>query len=212
MLARFVPVLLAGSTAAVYGLSVWAQSDSKDIGVKYRTFLPGQIQVSHTLASAFYVIDNNIFTCTPIEGPRTEGAVLAAVASEDQTWSISTMSLLDGTTSVQYPVYASVQTPSGERRSLLPGTLKFKVDIKPGEVLHSTGNLFFDVTTRQPIKAGSSMSVLVLNYVKSEPSILSVAAADGQPTLSAFLRNRKPGGRGADIDAWRIVRDHVLHP
>src|SRR6516225_1396912 len=117
---------------------------SKDASGKSRTFGSGHIQISTYMADLFYVVDNNIFLCTPIEGPRTQGTVLAVLASADQTWSVNALPLSNGVRTVQYPVFAHLRTSNGESRVLFPATLTVKIDIQAGEVLHSNDPLSFD--------------------------------------------------------------------
>ena len=209
MEARPLIFLLVGMIAAICAANAQQPEDSKDTSSKARTFLAGQIQIGHKLASMFYAVDNDVFICTPIEGPRTEGVLLAAIGSEDQIWSMTTMPLSNGMKMVQYPVLADVRTPSGERRALLPAVLKVKIDIKAGEVLRSSGPVVFEIKTKRSIKAGESISSLFVNGKDNTPSILSVEAADDQPSFTAFLRDDKPDGRRAAIEAWQIERDYV---
>ena len=155
----------------------------------------------------FYVIDNERFLCTPIEEPRTLGAVLDAIGSADQTWSVKATSLSNGSRAVRYPIFGDVRTASGERRVLIPATLKVKIDIQAGQILHTKDPLVFDITATRSIKAGESFSVLFINGKNDTPSILAVETANGAPFFTAFLRNEDPEARRAAIEAWRIESD-----
>jgi hypothetical protein len=184
-------------------------STSKETSGETKTFAAGQIQIHSELADLFYVIDNDVFLCTPVEEPRTPGMVLDAIGSADQTWSVNSVPMSTGVRTVRYPVFADVQTPSGARRVLIPATLKVKIDIKAGETLHSKGQLAFDITTMRSIKAGESLSVLYINAKKNAPAILSVETADGSPSFTAFLRSDNPDGRRTAIDAWKVESERV---
>jgi len=59
-----------------------------------------------------------------------------------------------------YPLAAMAKGADGERRLLMPATLKFKMDLKAGEVLHLDG---YDIETQQAVKAGESAQALVIN-------------------------------------------------
>jgi hypothetical protein len=185
------------------------QVASNDAGGKSGTFGAGQIKISGYLVDLFYVIDNDIFLCTPIEEPRTLGAVLDAIGSADQTWSVRATSLSNGARAVRYPIFADVRTANGERRVLIPATLNVKIDIQAGQVLHTKDPLVFDITATRSIKAGESLSVLFINGKNDTPSILSVETANGAPVFTAFLRSDNPDARRAAMEAWRIESDRV---
>jgi hypothetical protein len=185
------------------------QVASNDAGGKSGTFGAGQIKISGYLVDLFYVIDNDIFLCTPIEEPRTLGAVLDAIGSADQTWSVKATSLSNGARAVRYPIFADVRTANGERRVLIPATLNVKIDIQAGQVLHTKDPLVFDITATRSIKAGESLSVLFINGKNDTPSILSVETAKGAPVFTAFLRSDNPDARRAAMEAWRIESDRV---
>jgi hypothetical protein len=177
---------------------------SNDAAGKGATFASGKIKISGYLVDLFYVIDNDIFVCTPIEEPRTLGVVLDAIGSADQTWSVKATSLSNGARTVRYPIFADVRTGNGERRVLIPATLKVKVDVQAGQLLHTNNPPVFEITATRSIKAGESLSVLFINGKKDTPTILSVESANGAPSLSAFLRSDTPDARHAAIEAWRI--------
>jgi hypothetical protein len=183
------------------------QVASNDAGEKSATFGAGKIKISGYLVDLFYVIDNDIFLCTPIEEPRTLGAVLDAIGSADQTWSVKATSLSSGARAVRYPIFADVRTASGERRVLIPATLSVKSDIQARQVLHTKDPLVFDITATRLIKAGESFSVLFINGKNDTPSILSVETANGAPFFTAFLRSDNADARRAAIEAWRIESD-----
>ena len=174
---------------------------------KSTTFGAGQIKISGYLVDLLYVIDNEVFLCTPIEEPRTLGAVLDAIGSADQTWSVRATSLSNGARTVRYPIFADVRTANGERRVLIPATLKVKIDIQAGQVLHTKDPPVFDIMATRSIKAGESFSVLFINGKNDTPSILSVETANGAPFFTAFLRSDNPDARRAAIEAWRIESD-----
>jgi hypothetical protein len=173
---------------------------SKDAHSKSRTFGAGQIRINAELADLFYVIDNDAFVCTPIEEPRRQGAVLAAIGSADQTWSVNATPLANGIRTVRYPVLADVRTSNGERRVLIPATLVVKKHIKAGEVLHSKDPTAFDIETTRSMKAGESLSVLFINGKNNTPSILSVETANGSPSFTAFLSSESAHARRAAIE------------
>ena len=52
---------------------------SKDAPAKNVTFVSGQIKISGYLVDLFYVIDNDVFVCKPLEEPTTIGVVLEAI-------------------------------------------------------------------------------------------------------------------------------------
>lgn len=202
-----VAIMLVAAPAA----NAQQPGDSKDTSRKTRTFVPGQIEISDDVASLIYDVDNNVFRCTQKVGLKS-GAVLAAMGSEDQTWSVNTLPLSIGNGEVRYPAFADVRTPSRGRRVLLPASVKLHIDIKAGEVLHSNGPLAFDIKTNRSIKADQIVSVLFINGKNNKPSILSVEAAEGgdtQPSFTAFLRDDTPDARRAAIAAWQIEQDHV---
>ncbi len=178
-----------------------------DAAGKSATFGAGKIKISGYLVDLFYVIDNDIFLCTPIEEPRTLGVVLDAIGSADQTWSVKATSLSNGARAVRYPIFGDVRTANGERRVLIPATLNVKVDIQAGQVLHTKDPLVFDITATRSIKGGESFSVLFINGKNDTPSILSVETANGAPFFTAFLRSDNPDARRAAIEAWRIETD-----
>jgi len=180
---------------------------SKDAPAKNVTFVSGQIKISGYLVDLFYVIDNDVFVCKPLEEPTTIGVVLEAIGSADQTWSVKATSLSKGDRTVRYPIFADVRTTSGERRVLIPATLNVKVDIPAGQVLHSKDakdSPAFDITATRSIKAGESFSVLLINGRNDTPSILSVETANGSPFFTAFLRSDNPDARRAATEAWQI--------
>jgi hypothetical protein len=183
------------------------QVASNDAAGKSSTFAAGKIKISGYLVDLFYVIDNDVFLCTPIEEPRTLGAVLDAIGSADQTWSVSATSLSNGARTVRYPIFGDVRTANGERQVLIPATLNVKIDIQAGQVLHTRDRLVFDITATRSIKAGESFSVLFINGKNDTPSILSVETANGAPSFAAFSRSDNPDARRAAMEAWRIESD-----
>jgi len=194
---------------ALTGCANQPVSASKDAGGESRAWAKGQIQISGYLADLFYVIDNDLFLCSPVEEARTPGTVLTAIGSADQTWSTTSKQLSNGTRTLQYPIFADVRTPTGERRLLIPATLKAKIDMEPGAVLRSADGPVFDVSATRSIKAGDSFPVLFINGRNNTPAILSVEAANGVPFLAAFLRDENPNGRRAAIEAWQIENNRV---
>jgi hypothetical protein len=198
--------LVAATVVALPGCAD-KQVASNDAAGKSETFGAGKIKISGYLVDLFYVIDNDIFLCTPIEEPRTLGVVLDAIGSADQTWSVRATSLSNGARTVRYPIFGDVRTANGERRVLVPATLNVKIDIPAGQVLHTKDPLVFDITATRSIKAGESLSVIFINGKNDNPSILSVETANGAPVFTAFLRSDNPGARRAAIEAWRIESD-----
>jgi hypothetical protein len=183
------------------------QIASNDAGGKSEIFGAGKIKISGYLVDLLYVIDNDVFLCTPIEEPRTLGAVLDAIGSADQTWSTRATSLSNGARTVRYPIFADVRTANGERRVLIPATLSVKIDIQAGQVLHTKDPIVFDITAMRSVKAGESFSVLFINGKNDTPSILSVEKANGAPFFTAFLRSDNLDARRAALEAWRIESD-----
>jgi hypothetical protein len=198
--------LVAATVVAVPGCAD-KQVASNDAAGKSETFGAGKIKISGYLVDLFYVIDNDIFLCTPIEEPRTLGVVLDAIGSADQTWSLRATSLSNGARTVRYPIFGDVRTANGERRVLVPATLNVKIDIPAGQVLHTKDPLVFDITATRSIKAGESLSVIFINGKNDTPSILSVETANGAPVFTAFLRSDNLDARRAAIEAWRIESD-----
>jgi len=180
------------------------QTPSGDPPAKGETFASGQIKVSGYLVDLLYVVDNDTFRCTPVEAPRTLGAVLDAIGSEDQTYSVNATSLSMGARTVRYPIFADIRIANGERRVLIPATLTVKVDMQAGQVLSTKESPAFDVTATRSIKAGESLSVLFINGKHDTPSILSIETTNGAPSFTAFLRSDNPEGRRAALEAWRI--------
>ena len=203
----FIGLALVAAMAVALPGCADKQVASNDAAGKSETFGAGKIKISGYLVDLFYVIDNDIFLCTPIEEPRTLGVVLDAIGSADQTWSVRATSLSNGARTVRYPIFADVRTANGERRVLIPATLNVKIDIQAGQILHTKDPPVFDITATRSIKAGESFSVLFINGKNDTPSILSVETANGAPVFAAFLRSDNPDARRAAIEAWRIESD-----
>jgi hypothetical protein len=203
----FIGLALGGAIAVAIPGCADKQVTSNDAGAKSEKFGAGQIKISGYLVDLLYVVDNDIFLCTPIEEPRTLGAVLDAIGSADQTWSVRATSLPIGARTVRYPIFGDVRTSNGERQVLVPATLNVKIDIPAGPTLHTKDPRAFDVTATRSIKAGESFSVLFINGKNDSPSILSVETANGAPFFTAFSRSDNPDARRAAIEAWRIESD-----
>jgi hypothetical protein len=209
---QIVNRILIGS-ACVAGIAIALagcadkQVASSDAPGKSITFASGQIKISGYLVDLVYIIDNDVFLCTPLEEPRTLGVVLDAIGSADQTWSVKATSLSNGARTVRYPIFGDVRASNGERQVLIPATLKVKVDIQVGQVLHTKEPQVFDITATRSIKAGESFSVIFVNVKNDTPSILSVETANGAPFFTAFLHGDNPDARRAAIEAWRIESD-----
>ena len=203
----FVGLALVAAMVVALAGCVDKQVASNDAGGKSATFGAGKIKISGYLVDLFYVIDNDIFLCTPIEEPRTLGVVLDAIGSADQTWSVRATSLSNGARMVRYPIFGDVRASNGARHVLIPATLKVKVDIQAGQVLHTKEPQVFDITATRSIKAGESFSVIFINVKNDTPSILSVETANGAPIFTAFSHSDNPDARRAAIEAWRIESD-----
>ena len=159
--------------------------------------LAGQMSVPKGLASMFATIDNKTFTCSlvsPVKGwvqnRAKDGDVLAAMVSSGRAISMDR--------EAGYPIMAMINGSDGDHRILMPGVLKFKIDIKPGAPLHADG---YDIEAKRAIKAGDELPVLYING----PVILSVEALQetlAKPLVSIFRADSK--GRNATIGVWRI--------
>ena len=179
-----------------------------------RAYVAGQITIPEGISDVIHDIDNNAFTCNQVR-PLKDGEIVASTNSTNQLISTSTVPLRIGTGHVQYPILAWIIIPKGGDRFLSPATLKFKIAIKAGTVLHTEGPLAFDVRTERTIKVGDSISVILISFTAG-PAILSAEAGEGtttssvpQPWFTAFPSNLKPDDRRSTIEAWRIEKDYV---
>jgi hypothetical protein len=210
-----VAALLLSMVGAVSG--AYAQtpsiSISQDASGKSRTFLASQLTISKGLADMFATVDINLFTCKLVQ-PFKEGDTIAAMAAQDQAWSVTTVPLSVGTKHFQYPIMAEVKGSDGSMRGLSPAMLTLKTDIKAGDVLHSND---FDIETKRSFKAGDSIPVL---YIQGGSGmwLLSVEAADAaapmtesKPLFTAISISKDvtPDNRRATIEAWKTVNDHA---
>ena len=182
-------------------------SMSKNADGATTTYLAGQIPVPNGLMGMYAAIDNKTFTCTLIQQLK-DGDLLPAMVSTAQAFSIDRVH-------AGYPLLAMIKGPDGEHRALMPALLKFKIDIQPGEVLHSDN---LDIETTRKIKAGDSVTVLYING----PVILSVEAAEedrkapefpakAKPWFTVFYNDINTKSRSATIDVWRVETNYVHH-
>jgi hypothetical protein len=196
---------VADATAVVGSVTNAQPSISSDSNGKASTFLPAKI-------TAFEIpsVDIQAFFCTPVK-PLNKGEEIAAqiqiTGGQEYCWSTTTVPLLVGTNSVQYPILALQKN-----QTVYPVVLKAKVDIKAGDVIHSDG---YEIEVKRSVKAGYSIPAVCVigNRVLS---VLSVEAAEGanksseaKPWFTAFKEDTKANDRDAAIEAWRIEKNHV---
>jgi len=178
-----------------------------------RASVAGQITVPEGVSDVIHDVDTKAFTCTQVR-PLKDGEVIASMNSTDQLISVNTVPLRIGTEYVQYPILAWIIS-KGHDLFLSPATLKFKIDIKAGTVVHTDGPLAFDVKTERSIKAGDSIAVILISFTGG-PAILSAETGEGttigstaQPWFTAFPGYVKPDDRSAIIQAFQIEKDYV---
>jgi hypothetical protein len=90
---------------------------------------------------------------------------------------------------------------------LQPATLKAKVDIKPGQAIHSGG---LEINVTRSVKAGDSIPAIFDGYGR----VLSAEADEGlksesKPWFTAFKEGTDPDDRADAIRAWRIEKNRT---
>jgi len=168
------------------------------------------MSVPNGLADLFPAIDNEAFTCSlvsPVENwlrnRAKPGDVSAAMVSSRGSISLDK--------EAGYPILAmfTIKASDGSLGVLavMPGTLRFKIDVEAGSVLHSGG---FDIETEQAFKAGDSVPVLYI----AGPVIFSVRATEAKagsrpaPLVRVFRTGLKLKYLTDWTNAWRIETGH----
>jgi hypothetical protein len=108
-------------------------------------------------------IDGGAFTCTLLK-PVVAGEEWSAFVMGSQSRSMSNVEMGQ----FAYPILAMITVSGGKVFTVVPATLRAKIDINLGAVLHSKG---YAIETKHPVKAGDTIPVLVVgdNIVSVDP-------------------------------------------
>lgn len=149
-------------------------------------------------------IETPSFKCTLIH-PLNKDDSVAAMVSQDHSWSVTKVPLSVGTNQVSFPILAMVKCTDGSTFTLFPAVLEFKVDVKTGEVLHLDG---YQIEVKRPVTAGESIPSIIIRG----DTILSLEAVDGvkegskaEPFLTAFKEDAISDYRSDAFEVWRNV-------
>jgi hypothetical protein len=172
-----------------------------------------QLHVTQELASVIFDVGNDLIACSLIGGPLRVGATIPMRVSGTQAWSLRTVSLSVGLSTIEVPVIAAMRCPDGQVRILVPARVKVRGHLIPGQMRRATNPSDFDISTTRPLAIGDDFA----GFFVTGPSVLSFEAASPsddrrveRPWFTAFQGDAPRPSRDNTIAAWRaeIHRNH----
>jgi hypothetical protein len=155
------------------------------------------------LPSDLEVIDSKVFSCTPVHlGKKGDG--LATMVTQSGSWSIRTETSEIKGKRVTYPFFMSAKDSKGASHGLFVATVTFKIDLKPGEVVHSEG---YRIETKRAIKSGESIPTI---YFFTPIVSIESAPGDQHPAIVISKEAAQPADLTSAEEVWRLFQKRVV--